>query len=93
VDYTPFLAAHGPIRAEVERFARFCSVVGIELEDFQRLVVAEVFSGRREVLTLVPRKNGKTTLIACLVLWHLLTVAEPWVIAAASNHQAGQPRC
>jgi phage terminase large subunit-like protein len=39
-------------------------MLGHRLEDFQRLIVEEVFSPRRETLVLIPRANGKSTLLA-----------------------------
>ena len=57
---------------EVDRFAAFFGLLGHELEDFQRLIVEEIFSERRETLTLIPRGNGKSTLLAAVALWTLL---------------------
>ena len=72
-----------------ELFEQFAAAVGLEVEDFQREIVAEVFSGRRELLVLLPRGNGKTTLMAALALWHLLTTRRAEVICgAASRDQA-----
>src|SRR5215212_2208216 len=73
----------------IARFARFYETLGLELEPFQRLILEEVFSDRRESLVLLPRGNGKTTLMAALALWHLETVLDAnCYIAAASRDQA-----
>lgn len=71
-------------------FAVFCrEFLGLELELFQRAIVDELFSGRRELLVLLPRGNGKTTLFAALALYHLLSTRQPAVFcAAASRDQA-----
>ena len=50
-------------RDETDRFAEFFRLLGHELEDFQRLIVAEIFSERREALILIPRGCGKSTLL------------------------------
>ena len=75
--------------AEAARFGRFCEhYCGISLEPFQRRVVAELFA-HRELLVLVPRGNGKTSLAAALALYHLLTTPQPAVyVAAAGRDQA-----
>ena len=61
----------------------------LELEAWQQLVLADFFGGAREVLALLPKGNGKTTLFAALALFHLLTVEDAkCYIAAASRDQA-----
>lgn len=67
------------------RFEGFCRYVGLELEDFQRLVLTEFFAGRRELLVMLPRGNGKTTLFSALSLFHLLTTPRPAVYCAAAG--------
>ncbi len=74
---------------ELERFAGFCAMVGLTLEDFQREIVQEVFSPRREALVLLPRGCGKSSLMAAVALWHLLKTPRAAVyVAAASRDQA-----
>jgi phage terminase large subunit-like protein len=76
-------------RRETARFVAFARLCGVEIEPFQRLILLEVFDGRRELLVLIPRGNGKTTLFALVALWHLLTHKAPRVyLAAASRDQA-----
>lgn len=59
-------------------------------EDFQRRMLAEYFAGTTETLILVNKKNGKSTLLAALALYHLfITPDAECVIAAASRDQAG----
>jgi phage terminase large subunit-like protein len=61
-----------------------------ELEPFQREIAADVLSGVRETLVLIPKGNAKTTLLAGIALHHLLTVPDASVpIGAASREQAG----
>lgn len=70
-------------------FEAFCGRVGLDLEPFQRRIVRALFAGQRELLVLLPRGNGKTTLLAALAVHHLLTVPKPAVyVAAASRDQA-----
>ena len=73
-----------------ERFERFFGLVGFELEPFQRQIAEEVFSPRRETLILEPRGNGKSTLLAALALFELLSTPNPQIaVGAASREQAG----
>ena len=75
--------------AEVDRFAEFFGMLGYRLEDFQRLIVEEAFSPRRETLVLIPRANGKSTLLAGIALWSLLRgKGSQIVVGAASREQA-----
>lgn len=52
-------------------------------------MLRDYFAGTSETLILVSKKNGKTTLMAALALFHLLTTPDAeCVIAAASRDQA-----
>lgn len=82
---------------ELEAFARFCeNALTTEdgapfvLEGFQLEILADYFAGRRELVVVMPKKQGKSTLLGALALWHLLAVpfAEAIVVAAARD-QAG----
>src|SRR5262245_9732353 len=82
-------------RADLEAFAEFCSwlvldsLEPMELEPFQREAVADYFAGAKETLILLPKKNGKSTLLAALALFHLVTKHDAeCVVAAASRDQA-----
>ena len=75
--------------SEVERFGAFFATLGHELEDFQRLIIEEIFSDRRETLVLIPRGNGKSTLLAAVASWRLLRRPDSRiVVGAASRDQA-----
>lgn len=59
------------------------------LEPFQRHMVASMYAGATETLILLPKKNGKSTLLGALALFHLCTTPDSeCVIAAASRDQA-----
>lgn len=74
---------------EVDHFAGFFGMLGCKLEPFQRKIVEEVFSPRRETLILLPRANGKSTLLAGIGLWSLLRgKGSQIVVGAASREQA-----
>src|SRR4051812_37319277 len=61
----------------------------MRLEGFQRSMLAEHFAGAAETLILLPKKNGKSTLLAALALFHLITTPDAeCVIGAASRDQA-----
>ncbi len=52
-------------------------------------MLSEYFDGIRETLILIPKKNGKTTLLAALALYHLLTTRDAsCVVGASSRDQA-----
>jgi len=75
--------------SELERFAKFFRLLGYRLEGFQELIVEECFSPRRETLILIPRANGKSTLLAAIALWSLLRgKGSQIVVGAASREQA-----
>ncbi|HKE75086.1 MAG TPA: terminase large subunit [Acidimicrobiales bacterium] len=82
-------------KSDLAVFARFCTALELEqggpmtLEPFQRRILTDYFAGTRELLVLLPKKNGKTTLLAALALFHLLTTPDAeCVVAAASREQA-----
>lgn len=80
---------------DLEHFAAFARTLRLdngeraELKAFQRLMLADYFDGTKESLILLPKKNGKTTIIAALTLHHLCYTdyAEAY-IAASSRDQA-----
>ena len=80
---------------ELDAFARFCAALTLDsgapmrLERFQREMLREHFDGAIETLILLPKKNGKSTLLAALALFHLITTPDAeCVIGAASRDQA-----
>ena len=87
----------GPARAtDLAAFGRFCSGLRLDngraltLEPFQRTMLRDYFAGVRETLILLSKKNGKTTILAALALWHLLLTDDAeCVIGATSRDQAG----
>lgn len=61
------------------------------IEGFQRQILADYFTGARETIVLLSKKNGKTSLFAGLAVWHVVTVPFADVaILAASRDQAGK---
>lgn len=53
-------------------------------------MLADYFAGVRSTLIIVPKKNGKTSLLGALALFHLLSTEDAEaVVAAASRDQAG----
>ena len=82
-------------RSELELFGRFCAALRLEdgrpmlLEPFQREMLGPYFDGAAETLILIPKKNGKSTLLAALALYHLIVVPDAeCVVGAASRDQA-----
>lgn len=60
------------------------------LEEFQRRMLVDFFEGSAETLILIPKKNGKTTLLAALALFHLCTTPDAaCYVGAAARDQAG----
>jgi phage terminase large subunit-like protein len=80
----------------LEHFEAFCRKFivldnghPLELEDFQRWILADFFAGTTEILVLLPKKNGKTTLLAALATYHLIyTPNAACYIAASAKDQA-----
>lgn len=80
---------------ELERFGRFCGALSLEdgrpmvLEEFQREMLSHFFGGAGETLIVIPKKNGKSTMLAALALYHLITTPDAeCLIGAASRDQA-----
>jgi phage terminase large subunit-like protein len=59
------------------------------LESFQHELLSDYFDGVVETLVLLPKKNGKTTLLAALALYHVIVTPDAeCVLGAASRDQA-----
>ncbi len=59
------------------------------LEPFQRTMLADYFAGTPESLILLPKKNGKSTAMGALAIFHLLITPDAdCIIVAASREQA-----
>jgi phage terminase large subunit-like protein len=76
-------------------FAAFChdlrtdAGTPMELEAFQRTMLTDYFAGAAETVIIIPKGNGKTTLLAALALYHLENTPSPKVLmVAASRDQA-----
>jgi phage terminase large subunit-like protein len=81
--------------AEIDEFAEFCGTLTLtngkrmRLEPFQRRMLGDYFAGVRELVCVIPKKNGKTTLLSALALFHLTTTDDAdCVIVANSAKQA-----
>jgi phage terminase large subunit-like protein len=82
-------------KAELAIFERFCRALTLEqggplqLEPFQKSMLGDYFDGAVETLILLPKKNGKTTLLAALALYHLIVEPDAeCVVGARSRDQA-----
>ena len=80
---------------ELPDFVRFAGELKVEngtpfvLHPFERTILWDYFDGARETVVIIPKKNGKSTLIAALALYHLLvTPNAECIIVAASREQA-----
>jgi len=82
---------------ELELFQRFAGSLPLEdghslmvVEEFQRLILTSYFEGARELVVLLPKGNGKSSLLAVLALFELMTTpdAEIIVVAAARDQAA-----
>ena len=69
------------------RFEHFCARVGLQLEPFQRRIAKAAAGPERECVVLLPRGQGKTTLLAAIALHHLVTVEGAAVYCAASSRE------
>ena len=68
-------------------FGDFCDTIGLDLEPFQRLIAKAAAGPEREFVALLPRGNGKSTLLAAIGIHHLLTVPNAAVYVAASSRE------
>lgn len=70
-------------------FRQFCRILGLKIWPFQAFMLKFYFVGVTELVILISKKNGKTTLLAALSLYHLLMVKNAeCVIGASSRDQA-----
>src|SRR6266508_5200507 len=83
------------VATELEQFEAFCRELRTEdgkpliFHEFQRKILRDYFAGVRETVIIIPKKNGKSTLMAALALFHLLvTPNAECIIVAASREQA-----
>jgi phage terminase large subunit-like protein len=89
-------AASAEAKERLKEFAEFCETLLItdagtplKLERWQREVLLDYFDGARELITLLGKGNGKTTLFAALAVHHLIIKRDArCYIAAASRDQA-----
>lgn len=73
----------------MQAFSDFCDRIGLELEPFQKRIARAAHGPESEFVCLLPRGNGKSTLIAAIALHHLVTVKDAAAYcAAASREQA-----
>lgn len=79
----------------LDEFRRFASHLVLEggkelvIEPFQALMLKEHFSGAQETVIIIPKKNGKTSVVAAIALFHLWCFPDAeCVIGAASRDQA-----
>jgi phage terminase large subunit-like protein len=68
-------------------FADFCAQIGLDLEPFQNLIAEAAAGPEREFVALLPRGNGKSTLLAAIAVHHLLSVEKAAVYVAASSRE------
>src|ERR1035441_3842731 len=87
------LAVVGMVRSLAD-FERFCGLLVLDngkrmrLEDFQRVMLADYFAGCRETVAEIGKANGKTTELAALALFELITDAQcEGAVCAASRDQ------
>jgi phage terminase large subunit-like protein len=73
----------------MEGFALFCAALGLTLHPYEETMLGDYFQGAIETVIIVPKKNGKTTLLSALALYHLFKVTRALcVIGASSRDQA-----
>jgi len=84
-----------PAPGDLDEFVRFCAELRCEnseplvLYPEQKTMLGDYFDGIRETLILVSKKQGKSTLLGALALYHLALVPDAeCVIVAASRDQA-----
>ena len=85
------------VETALDAFADFCSTLvlengtNMELQEFQRWMLAPYFGEFVEVGICVPTGNGKTSLLGALALYHCINTPDANVIlAAAARDQASK---
>ena len=68
-------------------FTSFCGQVGLHLEPYEGKIERAVAGPQRETVVLIPRGNGKTSLLAAISLHHLVTRPGAAVYAAAASRE------
>jgi phage terminase large subunit-like protein len=87
--YPPEILAIRKMPYGLRGFRRFAKLLGMRIWPFQAYLLGFYFAGVTELVILIPKKNGKTTLLAALALYHLLmTPNAEAVIGASSREQA-----
>lgn len=89
--------SQGDDNSELDLFKEFCAGTltvneggPLVVEPFQEVMLRDFFEGARSTVILISKKNGKTSLLGALALFHLLTTPDAeCVVAAASRDQAG----
>ena len=77
------------MNVQLDPLVGFCDSVGLALEPFQEVIADALTGPEHEVVILLPRGQGKTSLVAALALQHLpATPAAAVYCAAASREQA-----
>ena len=62
----------------------------LRIEKFQKKILSDYFDGARETVVVVGKKNGKSSLLGAVAIFHVLNTSEAeCVIVAASRDQAG----
>ena len=62
----------------------------LKIREFQKAILRDHFGAGRELVVVIPKKNGKTTLLAALALYHLHANPQAEIpVVAASRDQAG----
>jgi phage terminase large subunit-like protein len=73
------------VRPGYNGFLEFCEAIDFELEPYMRRIARAYFGKAREIVIVLSRGNGKTTIGALIGLHHLLTVPTASVVIGASS--------
>jgi phage terminase large subunit-like protein len=86
---TPLEAIRG-LPYGLRGFGAFCKLIGLDLRAYEREILADYFAGTAiETVCIIPKKNGKTTLLAALALYHVYMVPDAkCLIGASARDQA-----
>lgn len=90
------MATSAATSPEIELFERFAGSLRLEngramrIEPFQREILSSYFDGAREIVCLLPKSNGKSSLLAVLALFEVMVSPDAEIIiVAAARDQAG----
>jgi phage terminase large subunit-like protein len=78
-----------PFKPTIRGLYALARALGVDLPEFHRIIARAAFGPEREAAVVLPRGQGKSTLIALIALHHLLSVPDASVSVGAASREQG----